>query len=167
MVKTSGKHIHFKESERVPLFSEIIPAHNEQNHIAACLESTVEGAKVASHEPEMIVVLNRSTDDTERIAQEYGAKIVKEPAKNLARIRNTGAREASGDILITIETDSRKSLDIHKKQKRILDMDRSIGDHLCVGMDRWSPGIICTLFLIMSCIMAYLMACTGIKRGLQ
>jgi glycosyltransferase involved in cell wall biosynthesis len=64
-------------------FSIIIPAHNEEKYIGACLES-IEKAKQYVDEPvEVIVSLNRCTDKTEQIAEKYGAHTTCENKKNL------------------------------------------------------------------------------------
>ena len=55
---------------------------------------------------EVIVVLNRCSDKTEEIAHGFGARTIWEDARNLAKIRNAGARSAVGRVLVTIDADS-------------------------------------------------------------
>ena len=90
-------------------FSIVIPARNEEAYIVPCLESICRAARPYPGQVEIIVVLNRCTDATERIALEYGARIARDDSKNLSRIRNTGARAAAGGIIVTIDADSRMS----------------------------------------------------------
>ncbi len=90
-------------------FSVVIPARDEAERIGACLDSIRVAAEVYPGEVETIVVLNRCTDGTEEIAHGRGARVVRDDRKNLAAIRNTGARAATGEILVTIDADSRMS----------------------------------------------------------
>ncbi len=90
-------------------FSIIIPAHDEERVIGACLAACREAAKPVAEPVELIVVLNRCSDRTERIASEAGAHIVREDRRNLSAVRNAGACAASGEILITVDADSRMS----------------------------------------------------------
>lgn len=88
-------------------FSIIIPAYNEQNYIAQCLES-IKSLRIPYGESlEVIVVNNTSTDKTEEVAQVAlpEAKIIKEPEKGLTRAYNRGAREAKGEILVFVDAD--------------------------------------------------------------
>src|SRR5258708_22890222 len=92
-----------------PRFSLVIPARNEHRFIGACLESIRVAAAAYPDELEVIVVLNRCSDRTEAIAHNFGARTIREDARNLARIRNAGARSALGRMLVTIDADSRMS----------------------------------------------------------
>jgi len=88
----------------------IIPAYNEERHIAACIESLLK--QECSDEVEIIVVNNASRDGTAEILSSYAAKY---PEKvrviNLDRnlgpggARNLAARIARGDILIFLDAD--------------------------------------------------------------
>src|SRR5437899_11686829 len=93
----------------MPKFSVVIPARNEERLIGRCLESIRVAAEPYPDNLEIIVVLNRCSDRTEEIAQGFGARTIREDAKNLAKIRNAGARLAVGDVLVTIDADSRMS----------------------------------------------------------
>ncbi len=89
-----------------PALSVIIPAHNEEGYIGRCLESIQVASAQLDLPVEVVVVLNRCTDRTEAIAQEYGAVLAREDARNLARIRNAGGRASHGTLHITIDADS-------------------------------------------------------------
>lgn len=55
---------------------------------------------------ELIVVADGDTDESWRIAEEFGAKVLKIPnPQGPARARNLGAREAQGDILFFVDAD--------------------------------------------------------------
>ena len=59
-----------------------------------------------SNRGEVIVVDNNSTDSTAEIAREYGAIVVPEPFRQIARARNSGARAAHGSYLIFLDADT-------------------------------------------------------------
>ena len=84
----------------------VIPAHNEQAYIAACLESV--GAEISRNpcEAEVIVVNNASSDNTGEIARAFsGVLVVDEPKKGLSRARNTGFLHSTGDIIANVDAD--------------------------------------------------------------
>jgi len=84
----------------------VIPAYNEEKCLPATLEKI--GAALAKFggDSETIVIDNESTDDTARIAKNFGAKVITETEHNIARVRNTGAKTADGDVLIFIDADT-------------------------------------------------------------
>lgn len=84
----------------------VIPAHNEEKFIEACIKSIYEHCTNFKLNPEIIVVLNRCTDHTGEIAARLGAKLIDDDSRNLAKIRNVGIKNATGDIIITIDADS-------------------------------------------------------------
>ena len=85
-------------------FSFIIPTKNEGMYIGQCLESI---KKQKNKNYEIIVADSYSSDDTVKIAAKYGAKVVFERRKGPAVARNTGAKRASGDILVFADADVR------------------------------------------------------------
>ncbi len=93
-------------------FSVIIPAHNEERFIGDCLESIAAATRHLSEEVEILVALNRCNDRTESICRNHNAVIVKENCKNLAIIRNAAARATTGDVIVTIDADSRMTVNM-------------------------------------------------------
>ena len=90
-----------------PKISIVIPARDEERDLPACLHAVSEATHEAKTSIETIVVLNRCTDATETIARAHGCIIGYCELKNLSKIRNAGAALAKGEILITIDADSR------------------------------------------------------------
>lgn len=89
-----------------PDISVVIPAHNEELFLPKCLSAIARNSEAIGVPVETVVVINRCTDDTESVAASFGATIVREDAKNIARIRNAGVRASSGSIVVTIDADS-------------------------------------------------------------
>jgi glycosyltransferase involved in cell wall biosynthesis len=84
----------------------VVPAYNEEKCLPATLEKI--GAALAKFggDSETIVVDNESTDETAPIAKSFGAKVITETVHNIARVRNTGAKNALGDVLIFVDADT-------------------------------------------------------------
>lgn len=75
----------------------IVPAHDEEDHIGACLASIRVAARCPrlNGEPVLIVVaLDACSDRTGRIARRSGAEVVSVAARNVGIARARGARHA-------------------------------------------------------------------------
>ena len=128
-----------KEQYKNPEISIIIPAHNEENYIADCFRS-IKAASV-NYTLEIIVILNRCTDTTEKIALSYGAIIVKSNSKNLSKIRNCGVTKSSGEIIVTVDADSIMSLNMLDEIVQAIKFDNYIGGGVLIKPERTSLGI--------------------------
>jgi glycosyltransferase involved in cell wall biosynthesis len=85
----------------VSRISIIIPAYNEESSIGLVLDAL---PKEKIHE--IIVVDNGSTDATARVAQEHGARVVKEPRKGYGSACLKGIDELDApDIVVFIDGD--------------------------------------------------------------
>jgi glycosyltransferase involved in cell wall biosynthesis len=124
-----------------PRFSVIIPARNEERFIGRCLESIRLAATLYRDQLEVIVVLNRCSDKTEEIAHGFGARTIREDARNLAKIRNAGARSAVGQVLVTIDADSTMTPGTLVAIDRALSSGKTVGGGTRIRPDRSSPGI--------------------------
>ncbi len=82
----------------------IVPAWNEAERIAACIESIV-AVEACGCQSELIVMDNGSTDGTVRIASELGARVEHRPGDTISTLRNSGARIARGKYLAFIDAD--------------------------------------------------------------
>jgi glycosyltransferase involved in cell wall biosynthesis len=144
-----------------PRFSIIIPARNEGRYLSACLESIRVAAMPFETQVEVIVVLNCCTDETEEIARAWGARVVQETARNLAAIRNSGARLAVGQVLVTIDADSRMSPTTLTAIDRAVASKGTVGGGTAIRPDRYSPGILTTLVLLRAALWMF-----GLSGGL-
>lgn len=92
------------------LISVIIPAFNEEAYLGETLAS-LNRAKTFLQEKEsisaeIIVVDNESLDLTADVARDFGATVVGEAQHSVARVRNTGAKSAKGDVLVFVDADT-------------------------------------------------------------
>ena len=139
----------------IPRFSILIPARNEEQLLPRCLESIKVAAEPLSGQVEVIVAVNRCTDRTEQIAVEHGAKVVHEDAKCLARIRNAAAKVATGEIIVTIDADSRMSSNMLVEIDRLLRTGKYVGGGVMVLPERWSVGIVATAVILSAVMMRH------------
>lgn len=80
----------------------ILPAKNE----ALAIGSTVAGIRELFPETEVLVVNDGSTDNTAEVAEKAGARVVHHPySKGNGAAIKTGARSASGEILVFMDAD--------------------------------------------------------------
>ncbi len=86
--------------------SVIIPTFNEESYLPGTLSSLQKAISVCTCGVEVIVVDNASADRTAEIARSFGATVAYEPVHNIARVRNTGATLAHGDVLIFLDADT-------------------------------------------------------------
>ena len=86
--------------------SVIVPAFNEASCLAQTLASISAALSVAGCDSEIVVVDNESTDKTPEIAIAVGARVVSESEHIIARVRNTGAAQTDGGVLVFIDADT-------------------------------------------------------------
>lgn len=103
----------------------ILPARNEGSAVGATVRAIY--AQLAllnlSGAAEVLVVNDGSSDDTARVAQEAGARIIHHPyGKGNGAAIKTGARAAQGDILVFMDADGQHDpADIPRLLKRLDD----------------------------------------------
>jgi len=88
-----------------PLISIIIPAFNSEKTIKRCLDS-IQLQTLPRKNFEIIVVDDGSTDNTVRIAKEFGVeKTIVSKHVSGPNARNLGAKQAKGDLLAFLDSD--------------------------------------------------------------
>ena len=97
-----------------PVFSVIIPAHNEEKYIRRCIRSVQRAAAEAGEETEILVVCNRCTDRTEEFAA------------------------AQGRILETIDADNRMTKGTLAEIRDLLATGKYIGGGAPIRFERYS-----------------------------
>lgn len=124
-----------------PVFSVIIPAHNEEKYIGKCLDAVNKAAAFAGDNAQVIVTANRCTDKTAEIAEKHGAEVCVNDDKCISAIRNAGARLARGEIIVTIDADSAMTEGSLAEIKEMLGSGQYIGGGTRAKFDRMSLGI--------------------------
>jgi len=77
----------------------IIPCLNEEQGIERVLR------RMPEFVDEVIVVDNGSTDRTSEIARSFGAHVIREDVRGYGRSYKTGFRQATGDVIVTLDGD--------------------------------------------------------------
>ncbi len=111
--------------------SVVIPAYNEEKYLPqtlAALRASLATVEVA----EIIVVDNESTDDTRKIAEGFGARIITENEHNIGKVRNTGAQHAKGDVIAFLDADTLVALGIFENIIKALTDPKCLGGGVAV-----------------------------------
>jgi glycosyltransferase involved in cell wall biosynthesis len=109
-----------------PVFSIIIPAHNEENYIRKTLHSI---KQQTFQNYEVLVVANGCTDKTEQIVQKRGGEKVRLhsiPRANVCAARNTGALNATARTLVFLDADTTLAPDALQKIKSSFNEKHSV-----------------------------------------
>jgi len=108
------------------VLSIIVPAYNEEKLLPATL-AAIKSALNSINESEIVVVENESTDRTREIAEAAAVRVVDESVHNIARVRNAGAENATGDVLVFIDADTIVAAGIFEK------IGEAMADPKCFG----------------------------------
>jgi len=95
----------------------VIPAYNEEKTIGDIVE------ELKQHGYDVLVIDDGSVDNTTEVAREAGAKVIRHSTnRGYIEALRTGFKEASGDIIITMDADGQHQVkDIPKLVKPILE----------------------------------------------
>ena len=124
-MKTSAKNA--KTGAKI---SVIIPVYNVEAYLSQCLESV--GAQTYN-DLEIIIVLDGPTDGSAKIAEAFArrekrAKIVRQKNSGLAAARNTGMREATGELAHFLDSDDYIAPDYYELMAAAIgDADMAVG----------------------------------------
>ena len=89
-----------------PTVCVIIPAYNEEQCLPETLDRIGKALSIAACPSEIIIVDNDSQDRTKQVAESFGAKVFLEREHNISKVRDTGAKNSTGDVLIFIDADT-------------------------------------------------------------
>jgi glycosyltransferase involved in cell wall biosynthesis len=88
-----------------PTVTVVVPAWRAAAHLAACLDGFAR-QEAPAERFEVVVVDDRSPDDSAAIAEAAGVRLVRhERNRGAAASRNTGARAARGRVLLFVDSD--------------------------------------------------------------
>lgn len=114
-----------------PILSVIVPAHNEESVLPACIAS-IHSALGDKLPYEIVIGVHNCSDGTERVALEYGAKAIRVSGGSIAHVRNTAVQKADGAILLFLDADVTLDVGWHSALEPYL--SRMIdGENLLVG----------------------------------
>ncbi len=88
------------------MLSFIVPAHNEERWIGECLGSIRTTMERIAESYEVIVVDDASSDSTQQIAQQMGARTLRVEHRKISAVRNAGARAACGGVFFFVDADT-------------------------------------------------------------
>ncbi|MGH7614653.1 MAG: glycosyltransferase [Gemmatimonadales bacterium] len=148
-----------------PDVSLVIPAYNEARYLPRLLTSLAaarERYAAAGGTVEIIVADNMSTDDTARLAEAGGARVVRVEQRRIAAARNGGARAARGRNLAFLDADTvRVHPETFNAVGAALANPRFVGGATGCTLERWSVGLVVTYAMMVPMIWA-----TGFDTGL-
>jgi glycosyltransferase involved in cell wall biosynthesis len=124
--------------------SVVVPAFNEERLLAGSLAAIRGAMRVfdeAGWASELIVCDNNSSDRTAEIARAAGATVVFEPVNQIARARNTGAAQASGDWLVFVDADSYPSMQLLREAAEAIQSSQYLAGGATVTFETRDPLI--------------------------
>jgi glycosyltransferase involved in cell wall biosynthesis len=87
-----------------PKVSVIVPCFNYGKYLGECLESIL---NQTYKNIEIIVIDDESTDNTKEVASKYPVKYIWQKNKGLSGARNTGIKEATGELIQCVDSDDK------------------------------------------------------------
>lgn len=94
------------------MISFIVPAYNEEQCLAETLDALHQTGRVLGEKYEIVVADDGSTDQTAAIAVHKAAVVITATNRQIAATRNSGARSATGDLLIFVDADTLVNVDV-------------------------------------------------------
>ncbi len=89
------------------VISFVVPAYNEEKHLARTLKAIILEIQRTGCAAEVIVVNNASTDGTRQVAASFpGVIVVDEPQKGLVQARRAGLQRATGKLVANVDADT-------------------------------------------------------------
>jgi GT2 family glycosyltransferase len=102
-VRNAFADVPFPAALEWPLVSVVVCTHNGSRTIRECCEGLLE---LAYPNYEVLIVDDGSSDQTASLAGEYGFRVIRNHHAGLSTARNTGWKEASGEIVAYIDDDA-------------------------------------------------------------
>lgn len=124
-----------------PRLSVVIPVHNGGLGFERCLRRLRDSDRT---DFELVVVDDASTDDSPRIAERFGARLIRQPRKTgPAHARNAGAVAATGELIFFLDADVAVHRDTIRRALDRFDKDPTL-DALFGSYDAQpdAPGIV-------------------------
>lgn len=129
----------------------VIPAYNEENYIARCLDAILR--ETVRYDAEVIVVDNNSTDRTAEIVSRYpNVKLVREMRRGANRTRETGFATSRGGLVAFLDADTemphrwmKRALQEFKKDNRLVCLS---GPFIYYDLPLWVRAFVRIFYLL-------------------
>jgi glycosyltransferase involved in cell wall biosynthesis len=121
------------------MLSFIVPAHNEEDLIAATIRAIRSSAAAVDPSFEVIVVDDASTDRTAQIAAAEDARVVSVDVRQIAAARNAGAAAAKGDIFVFVDADTIVSVGVVRGVVAAIEAG-AVGGGATMKFDEFTPA---------------------------
>jgi glycosyltransferase involved in cell wall biosynthesis len=130
------------------MLSFIVPAYNEEAVLPATLTTLLASAASLGRPFEVIVADDASTDRTAEVARSHGATVVPVSRRQIAAVRNAGARAARGDVLFFVDADTLVPANVLRAALAAL-AGGAVGGGSLVRLDPAAPlwGVALTAFI--------------------
>lgn len=142
----------------------IIPAYNEELLIEKMLVSVMKAKKeferTEKNVLEVIIVDNNSQDKTVEIVKKHDVIVVHEEVHNIARVRNAGARYATGEILCFLDADSEISTNMFNLINKYMLTNKYVGGGTKFKLDR--RNLTFSLVFVASVLATHIIGLSGV-----
>jgi hypothetical protein len=107
-----------------PSYSIVVPLHNKNRDrlLERCFESIEQAVRASSHPLEWIIVDNGSTDGSNITAMHYcpPGRLIRSSGRTISTVRNAGAAEALGTVLIFLDCDVLIPVDFIDRVEKVM-----------------------------------------------
>src|SRR5271165_266136 len=126
------------EGAGVPLVSVVIPCLNEAENIQSCVTAALEALGRMGVQGEVVVADNDSEDDSVRLAEEAGARVVVERRRGYGSAYLAGFEASKGRYIVMADADL--TYDFNEIPRFVEELDK--GAEMVIGdrMDNIQPG---------------------------
>jgi glycosyltransferase involved in cell wall biosynthesis len=99
------------QQDRSPALTVVVATHNRANLLARCLDALQNQSGIHSEDLDVVVIDNRSTDDTKAVVEAFAGRAVDvrylfEPTLGLSVARNTGLAAARAPVVAYVDDDA-------------------------------------------------------------
>lgn len=122
-------------------YSIIVPAWNEEAALPATLKTLSDAIEDIGRPAELIVVDDASTDRTPEIARSFGARVERVEKRQIAAVRNAGARIARGSAFLFVDADTLVPSETIRATLAALDAG-AVGGGARIAMDERPPLLV-------------------------
>jgi len=139
----------------MPQVSFIIPAYDEEVCLPRTIDSIHLAAAAAGIDHEVIVVDDASADRTGEVARAHGATVHRVELRQIAAVRNAGARVAGSETLIFVDADTALPAETLRAALATLEDSRVVGGGSGVSFDGVMPMYARILLPVMTVFMRW------------